>query len=61
MNKEDKAYQDGIEDAQAMDKAKEDLRHAHEWLDDRGVPRSKGDDDYTILSRMQILYSCEVE
>lgn len=61
MNKEDKAYQDGIEDAQAMDKAKEDLQSAHEWLDDRGVPRRKGDDDYTILSRMQILYSCEVE
>ena len=38
-----------------------ELQPAHEWLDDRGVPRSKGDEDYTILSRMQILYSCEVD
>ena len=38
----------------------QELEQVHKWLDDRKVPRKMGDHEYSIIMRIQILFSCEV-
>ena len=37
-----------------------ELELIHKWLDDKLVSRKMGEHKYSIIMRMQILYSCEV-
>ena len=38
----------------------QELEQVHKWLDDRKVPRKMGDHEYSIIMRIQILFTCEV-
>lgn len=42
-----------------LDLEKEDIWCVHKWLDDKSVPRTLGDNEYSIVGRIQILLSCE--